>query len=288
MCGAGDEHLSRSHKGDPLSWGGQQLGAVAAVYRDGRRVGEQLWIDRGKTWSRERSCILAAVLVGFMSATYLWSCYSQNSLSGSPFVDASDLSFCLVLRCFTRLEAWCNFAGRGGCGPNHWSAAFPCHCHFGIFWQFLMMFLCYLNNYWPVILYAEESEDRSHITGTSSRTSRVTSRGPGRQWSDSLSHIHRLWGPVWVTEGAECNIKLMCVRGVTKRPHAIQLDLGKMWERVPNSPRKLELAPLNLEMGEQLLLQRNLAGLTLYAKLDDLDGVVCGAWAQRTKNDATF
>lgn len=36
---------------------------------------------RGKTWSRERSCILAAVLVGFM--------------------------------CFTRLEAWCNFAGRG-------------------------------------------------------------------------------------------------------------------------------------------------------------------------------
>lgn len=54
-----------------------------------------------------------------------------------------------------------------------------------------------------------------------------------------------------------------------------------MLERVPNSPRKLELAPLNLEMGdnpqEHLLLQRNLAGLTLYAKLDDLDGVVCGA-----------
>lgn len=46
---------------------------------------------------------------------------------------------------------------------------------------------------------------------------------------------------------------------------------------MPNSPRKLELAPLNLEMGEHLLLQRNLAGLTLYAKLDDLDGVVCGA-----------
>lgn len=43
---------------------------------------------------------------------------------------------------------------------------------------------------------------------------------------------------------------------------------------MPNSPRKLELAPLNLgQMGD---LQKKLAGLTLYAKLDDLDGVVCG------------
>ena len=73
----------------------------------------------------------------------------------------------------------------------------------------------------------------------------------------------------------------MCVRGVTRRPHAIQMDLEKCENECQNSPRKLELAPLNLEMGdnpqEHLLLQRNLAGLTLYAKLDDLDGVVCGA-----------